>query len=1533
LLYILSPPEKLNFLHRLLDGIRAELRAIAGVVLLLRWPVHLTVSAVLAICFLGVFGTQSLVIAGQGLIVLAVGLAGIFSGYVARYLRRWRWVRFADGHEVAAFLPQTLTLMLFPAFFIALTVWLFDIGQRWHGFLPVRGWPDALALAGDQFLHLSIFFGFFDIFGLRLAAWPNTLLAGTLAIVCRLLLDVAFVKLAVQVGKAAYFRARGLGRGEDKVALLRGALAARDVPQAQFLAQDIGDSLCQAVDALQVHAETRGPRSGEAWACLHTMDDFALPYLDSKYHTAEGDQRRRLGELTQQLRVRAAERESVWGSGPRRRWPAKPLGGVLLVGGVLLWLGPAGLVLGLSLVLTGVLGWMVITSRRWVDRLVGWGLLRPCAPDRLAWRMAQGCLVLLPLLIVIEARLFQSAAAVTGGVFALGADRPPGFLSCVAFVLENLLRTQVFLHISQVYDLQVTRLAPSDLLGALLTFLIRLIFNLGILSLLISLGMVWFNRLFRRLDVSPNAELLLREEALECGPHASLLIGYHFRHLRAFFQSQPADHAGTEFALRAVGFSRALPAVSTDPVGQIEISLEVGSSFLRAFQLDSARQELERALRLAEALPPSRQRQEFLLAIHFNLGVSLVVLEDFAAGLEHMRFVSNEAAHFPEEGLTEDTDFMGMLRLFILLCQYRTGALPDPVGPMRATLAQMQRATRSEIAFFRVQALATVAQVLRDHGALEEALLGYRQALAGLEGSTYDPNLEGIYRFQLGQTLARLGDLAEAVAEARTSMAILEEAHREGQVQARAFLRLSCALLSQLYLARGDFAEARQCLHQYQEITIRFVQQGHKRYLADVASAHMLLGLTEELLGRLEPALGEYQGAVAVCAPFQDDGALAGPGRLAGPAGVPRQGVPTGTPPETRALLERIAGAAHKAILRVLVRQGFSELAVLPEKEQRPDDIEPHMDDFVGLDPPARVGQPAGWERRVCDLHRLGRIEYATGDRHAALACCRQAHQVVEQNSPGDHPLRSAACTNVGHCLFALRGQAGEPGEWYETARDLEEKRFGHADVRLVPVLLNLAGWHLVRHRHDEAGRLYQRCDELLAAAHKPPGERVKVVLAWARVLGEQQDYAGAGRLCKRAIGLAADAGDDVNAHITALHNLGLLASRQGDGGRRLELGRRALQLCEQRFGPEHRHTAYSLSWLARTHLLLRQPAEAIPLARRALAIRKALLPAEHPEIRTCLEMLAQACLDVDDFEAALECYRAMDLPRAPGNSVFWPWRDAGGTVRFFLVCGQARLVPCFSHNRRVQLALRRARLKAHRAVGMWLGEQTSFTRYDKDGQPLPPTAGAGPAAEVVIGGRNVHQSTAQVQRSFLDRLVPVRRRIDELDGTVALYLAYHSSVQPGEGAGALRGEYEVKTVTVEERPSEREWIKKTQVFMDRVLVESLTIRRWERPGAEAQEEGNSTEWYPDGRMYSQIISKTPGYRLERAWYESGQLAGELSWEREGETGTVTYWHENGQKRQEMTYQDGELEGPEIHCDEQGNEVQCRQWRKGILQG
>ncbi len=73
--------------------------------------------------------------------------------------------------------------------------------------------------------------------------------------VSRLLLDIVFIKLVVQIANAAYFRACGLGRGEDKLFAIKQELQSADPANLKYLCQSVGDSLRDAVDALRGHLD------------------------------------------------------------------------------------------------------------------------------------------------------------------------------------------------------------------------------------------------------------------------------------------------------------------------------------------------------------------------------------------------------------------------------------------------------------------------------------------------------------------------------------------------------------------------------------------------------------------------------------------------------------------------------------------------------------------------------------------------------------------------------------------------------------------------------------------------------------------------------------------------------------------------------------------------------------------------------------------------------------------------------------------------------------------------------------------------------------------------------------------------------------------------------------------------------------------------------------------------------------------------------------------------------------------------------
>ena len=223
-----------HFRRRLLPALGAEFRAIFGVLPLLHRPVWI----IWGLCFLAAFvGLLSGVWAvfAQLLVVIGLGTVALFSGTLAKRLRRRKWVEFPDGPEVAPYLPQLITLLAGPPYFVAMIILFVQAATAFPGILPTAGWLDALLLALDNFVRTEIFFNAAECFHLRFDGEVEDRLGKSLVFISRLPMDLAFIKLAVQLLHAAYYRARGPGprRGHlvhRKAGNQSGRRAAREGP-------------------------------------------------------------------------------------------------------------------------------------------------------------------------------------------------------------------------------------------------------------------------------------------------------------------------------------------------------------------------------------------------------------------------------------------------------------------------------------------------------------------------------------------------------------------------------------------------------------------------------------------------------------------------------------------------------------------------------------------------------------------------------------------------------------------------------------------------------------------------------------------------------------------------------------------------------------------------------------------------------------------------------------------------------------------------------------------------------------------------------------------------------------------------------------------------------------------------------------------------------------------------------------------------------------------------------------------------------
>ncbi|MGA2078679.1 MAG: tetratricopeptide repeat protein, partial [Terriglobia bacterium] len=78
-----------------------------------------------------------------------------------------------------------------------------------------------------------------------------------------------------------------------------------------------------------------------------------------------------------------------------------------------------------------------------------------------------------------------------------------------------------------------------------------------------------------------------------------------------------------------------------------------------------------------------------------------------------------------------------------------------------------------------------------------------------------------------------------------------------------------------------------------------------------------------------------------------------------------------------------------------------------------------------------------------------------------------------------------------------------------------------------------------------------------------------------------------------------------------------------GKYGRALAVAKKAVEVAEKEFGPEHPNLAASLNNLAALYRLEGQYAQAEPLDKRALAITEKALGPDHPAVATRLNDLA----------------------------------------------------------------------------------------------------------------------------------------------------------------------------------------------------------------------------------------------------------------------------------------------------------------------
>ncbi|MEZ4589500.1 MAG: hypothetical protein R2909_24245, partial [Gemmatimonadales bacterium] len=281
------PPSGRAGLGRLWRGLREEIAATVGIVRqtsAMFWFYLLLMFVPLSLIGLLPLGRFSLVLQAIGL--AAFGLLMLFPGIIARTARvdDQLGLRDREGPALVTYLPALIELAALPFFVAGQTVLFELVMERVPGALPGAGWADAWMVSLNNLLFSEIFFDVIDVFRLGLAPDPDHRLGQVLIFLTRGVLSVAFIRVIVQLFRAAYFRAHGLGRGVDLLAALRTAAEERDLAEVRHVGDALSAGLDGTIEALVARA--RAAPEGDAARGLFALREWAIPYLERQLAAA-----------------------------------------------------------------------------------------------------------------------------------------------------------------------------------------------------------------------------------------------------------------------------------------------------------------------------------------------------------------------------------------------------------------------------------------------------------------------------------------------------------------------------------------------------------------------------------------------------------------------------------------------------------------------------------------------------------------------------------------------------------------------------------------------------------------------------------------------------------------------------------------------------------------------------------------------------------------------------------------------------------------------------------------------------------------------------------------------------------------------------------------------------------------------------------------------------------------------------------------------------------------------------------------------
>lgn len=323
------------------------------------------------------------------------------------------------------------------------------------------------------------------------------------------------------------------------------------------------------------------------------------------------------------------------------------------------------------------------------------------------------------------------------------------------------------------------------------------------------------------------------------------------------------------------------------------------------------------------------------------------------------------------------------------------------------------------------------------------------------------------------------------------------------------------------------------------------------------------------------------------------------------------------------------------------------------------------------------LGKQHPWVALSSDV--LARLYIAAGDYKKATACCEQALALQEGN-PQSKPKDVVATLIMLAEAYIADGEVFKAEPVMKRALEINENSVGQDNQLSAIILNNLGILYFDMARYDKSEIAFQR--SLLITEKLTPND---------------PEIA------------------------TTLQNLGRVYCKVGALEKAEPLVRRAIDISEKEYGPDHLQVASNIGNLAAIYVNKYAYFDALPLYERALAITESKLGPWHPVVATNLSLLGSVYSDIGNYVKAealnLRALEIRERALGPEHPDFAATQDSLGVL--YRRMGKASKAEVFYRN---ALAVNEKKMGPNHpeVANNLLNLATSLVTQDKPDHALP---------------------------------------------------------------------------------------------------------------------------------------------------------------------------------------------------------------------